>query len=91
MCFTPESSFSGNCDYPDQLDSAGRRCGGRAASVRPGGRLGGDGKYTDSFGRQRVYGPYNDPYDKKNNDNPLHNENPFRMKKKKNKQRNFGI
>ena len=35
--FTPESSFSGNCDYPDQLDSAGRRCGGRAASVRPGG------------------------------------------------------
>ena len=41
--FMPEYSISGNCDYPDQLDAAGRRCGGRAASVRPGGRLGGDG------------------------------------------------
>jgi hypothetical protein len=32
---------SGNCDYPDQVDSAGRRCGNRAASIRAGGRLGG--------------------------------------------------
>ena len=57
-------SFAGNCDYPDQLDSAGRRCGGRAASVRPGGRLGGDGRYIDSQGRQRIYGRNNDPYDR---------------------------
>ncbi|MBE9020221.1 hypothetical protein IQ272_29635 [Chroococcidiopsidales cyanobacterium LEGE 13417] len=32
----------GNCDYPEQLDAAGRRCGNRAASVRAGGRLGGE-------------------------------------------------
>ena len=42
---TTGSSFpsekAGNCDYPEQLDSAGRRCGKRAASVRAGGRLGG--------------------------------------------------
>jgi hypothetical protein len=28
---------SARCDYPENLDSIGRRCGGRAASVRPGG------------------------------------------------------
>lgn len=28
---------SGRCDYPWQYDSAGRRCGKRAASARPGG------------------------------------------------------
>ena len=28
------------CDYPDQTDSVGRRCGGRAASRKGGGRLG---------------------------------------------------
>jgi hypothetical protein len=28
---------SARYDYPDDLDSIGRRCGGRAASVRPGG------------------------------------------------------
>lgn len=28
---------SGRCQYPWQYDSAGRRCGNRAASVRPGG------------------------------------------------------
>lgn len=28
------------CDYPGQTDSIGRRCGGRAASIREGGRLG---------------------------------------------------
>jgi hypothetical protein len=28
----------GICDTPDQRDSAGRRCGARAASARPGGR-----------------------------------------------------
>ena len=49
--------------YPWQHDSAGRRCGGRAASVIPGGRLGGDGQYVDSYGRDRVYGRGNDIYD----------------------------
>ena len=39
----PGYSISGNCDYPWQTDSIGRRCGGRAASCRPGGRLGGGG------------------------------------------------
>lgn len=34
----PSSSGSGKCNYPDDLDSAGRRCGKRAASERPGGR-----------------------------------------------------
>lgn len=57
-------SVAGNCDYPNQLDSAGRRCGGRAASVIPGGRLGGDGRYKDSYGRDRIYGQGNDVYDK---------------------------
>ncbi len=61
---TPQYAFSGKCDYPNQLDSIGRRCGGRAASVRPGGRLGGDGKFKDSYGRDRIYGRNNDPYDK---------------------------
>lgn len=28
------------CDYPEQIDRRGRRCGGRAASIKPGGRLG---------------------------------------------------
>lgn len=31
------SGSSGQCQLPWQLDSAGRRCGGRAASERPGG------------------------------------------------------
>ncbi|MCS2163701.1 hypothetical protein MUU47_21755 [Scandinavium sp. H11S7] len=31
------SAFAGHCDYPDQLASDGSICGGRAASVRPGG------------------------------------------------------
>lgn len=35
------SSDGGNCDYPWQLDARGRLCGERAASERPGGRLGG--------------------------------------------------
>ena len=60
----PGYSLSGNCDYSWQRDSAGRRCGGRAASVRPGGNLGGNGKYIDSQGRHRIYGRDNDPYDK---------------------------
>ena len=30
-------AYAGRCNYPDDLDSAGRRCGGRAASERPGG------------------------------------------------------
>ena len=42
------SSGSGNCDYPWQTDSLGRSCGDRAASVRPGGRLGGTGSSTSS-------------------------------------------
>lgn len=56
--------YAGNCDYSWQYDSAGRRCGGRAANVRPGGHLGGNGIYTDSYGRQRKYGPNNDLYDR---------------------------
>ena len=36
-----KSSISGKCDYADQLDSRGYRCGNRAASIRAGGRLGG--------------------------------------------------
>lgn len=44
----PGVGAAGQCDYPDDLDSAGRRCGRRAASVRPGGRLGGgDYDYTN--------------------------------------------
>ena len=31
------------CDYPWQTDHAGNHCGRRAASIRPGGRLGGSG------------------------------------------------
>ncbi len=36
---TAGSSYrsSGRCQYPWQYDAAGRRCGRRAASVRPGG------------------------------------------------------
>lgn len=60
---TFSTSSHARCDYPDDRDSAGNRCGGRAASVRPGGRLGGDGNYTDSQGRNRIYGRDNDPYD----------------------------
>ncbi|MBW4601018.1 MAG: hypothetical protein KME29_15835 [Calothrix sp. FI2-JRJ7] len=32
------SSSVGNCQYSNQLDSAGRKCGGRAADQRPGGK-----------------------------------------------------
>jgi hypothetical protein len=35
------SKTSGKCYYPTDVDSRGRRCGNRAASVRKGGRLGG--------------------------------------------------
>ncbi|MCE2720392.1 MAG: hypothetical protein ACK57R_09385 [Dolichospermum sp.] len=31
------SNTSGNCQNPDDRASDGSRCGGRAASVRPGG------------------------------------------------------
>ncbi len=31
------SASSGKCNFPDDLDARGRRCGKRAASVRPGG------------------------------------------------------
>jgi len=31
------SAAAGRCNYPDDLDAAGHRCGGRAASERPGG------------------------------------------------------
>lgn len=61
---TYSNAAQARCDYPDDRDSAGRRCGGRAASVIPGGRLGGTGDYTDSQGRNRVYGRDNDPYDR---------------------------
>jgi len=60
---TPATAAA-RCDHPDDYDSAGRRCGGRAASVREGGRLGGDGYYKDSYGRQRKYGRNNDEYDR---------------------------
>lgn len=63
VTFYSFNSFAA-CNYPDDRDSAGRRCGGRAASVIPGGNLGGNGKYTDYQGRQRVYGKNNDQYDK---------------------------
>ncbi len=63
MFFIPLPTFAGNCDYSWQRDSAGRRCGGRAANVRPGGRLGGTGHYIDSYERPRIYGRDNDPYD----------------------------
>ena len=56
-------SIGGGCTYSEQRDSAGRRCGGRADEVRPGGLIDGDGHYTDSQGRDRVYGPDNDIYD----------------------------
>lgn len=32
-------SYAGNCNYPNQMAKDGSRCGQRAASVRPGGRL----------------------------------------------------
>lgn len=71
----PIGVFAGNCDYSWQTDSAGRRCGGRAADVRPGGKLGGDGRYTDSYGRKRLYGKDNDPYDSSRKSNGLYENN----------------
>lgn len=35
------SNSAGRCDYPDQIAADGKRCGDRAASRKPGGRLGG--------------------------------------------------
>lgn len=70
-------SAHARCDHPNDLDSAGRRCGGRAASVIPGGRLGGDGKYMDSQGRQRLYGTNNDQYDKPNQGTYQKLNNPY--------------
>jgi hypothetical protein len=32
-----QTASAGRCNYPDDLDSRGHRCGGRAASERPGG------------------------------------------------------
>ena len=87
--FYLEFSYAGKCDYPDQLDSAGRRCGGRAASVRPGGRLGGDGSYTDSQGRERVYGRGNDPYDRDNPSPSLNNPLQKRQDNNNNNLRSF--
>lgn len=60
----PISSFARSCDYSWQYDSKERRCGGRAADVRHRGKLGGDGRYKDSYERDRLYGPNNDIYDK---------------------------
>ena len=42
LAFSIPSVAFASCDYPDDRDSAGNRCGGRAASVQEGGRLGGD-------------------------------------------------
>ena len=54
LFFFSALSFAGPCNYPDDRDSAGRRCGKRAASVRPGGRLGGDGTYNNARVRPPV-------------------------------------
>lgn len=35
--YRPAPVYRGNCQYSWQYDSLGRRCGDRAASVRPGG------------------------------------------------------
>ncbi len=35
---TPTPNEDPNCDCPDDLDSAGNKCGERAAWIRPGGR-----------------------------------------------------
>jgi len=35
---TTTTSTGGNCNSPDDLDARGHRCGGRAASVRSGGK-----------------------------------------------------
>ena len=34
---TGSTSSNGNCQNPDDIAADGSRCGGRAASVRPGG------------------------------------------------------
>ena len=65
---------AGNCKHQDDLDSRGNRCGGRASSVRPGGKDGGDGHFKDSQGRDRIYGPDNDKYDKNSNRNKRKNQ-----------------
>ena len=75
MIFLPSVSVAGNCDYSWQRDSAGRRCGGRAAAVIPGGRLGGDGRYKDSYGRDRIWGKNNDPYDSSTSKNSFYYNN----------------
>ena len=62
--FSPLFSYA-RCDYPDDLDSAGRRCGKRAASVRPGGRLGGDGSYSNP---RSSYGGYEREVDNTDSD-----------------------
>lgn len=55
---TTTSADSLTCRYPDDIDSAGRRCGARAASVRPGGALGGIGYSGYSGGSTYVRGYY---------------------------------
>jgi hypothetical protein len=57
------STPSAPCDYASGYDSLGRRCGGRAAEIIPGGELGGNGMYYDSNGNLRLRGPCNDPFD----------------------------
>ena len=49
----PLYSYSGVCNYPKDIDSAGRQCGARAASIKLNGRLGGDGKYKASQKNKR--------------------------------------
>ena len=63
ILFYPGFSYSGPCNYPDDLDSAGRRCGKRAASVRPGGRLGGDGTLSGSQTRPALNNQDTNPSD----------------------------
>lgn len=44
------------CVYPDDLDSRGRRCGGRASSVRPGGYEP-PVRYQNTYQQPSYFGP----------------------------------
>ena len=46
------------CNFPSDRDSAGNMCGGRAASVKPGGKLGGIGFKRNSFGTPKPNNSY---------------------------------
>lgn len=44
-----DTSTTGRCDYPWQIDSCGSLCGLRSALTRPGGRLVGKGLFGVYF------------------------------------------